>query len=127
MSPMDKINIQFTLFSAFYSPLIAAISAGFLKQEGLDGQWSVAPTGTSALSSLEDGSAHLVQSALSQGVTSAAKGESEPVTVASNISGSTEIAGARRTARLIAIRTVICRNQPMKASGVRSCSIFNIA
>ena len=73
---MEKINIQFTLFSAFYSPLIAAISAGFLKQEGLDGQWSVAPPGTSALSSLQDGSAHLVQSALSQGVTTAAKGES---------------------------------------------------
>ena len=30
---MAKINIQFTLFSAFYSPLIATMAAGFLKQE----------------------------------------------------------------------------------------------
>ena len=33
---MEKIRIQFTLFSAFYSPLISAMSAGFLKAEGLD-------------------------------------------------------------------------------------------
>lgn len=64
---MDTINIQFTLFSAFYAPLIATISGGFLKEEGLSGQWSVAAAGTSALTALEDGSAHVVQSALSQG------------------------------------------------------------
>jgi len=62
---VEKINIQFTLFSAFYSPLIATISGGFLKEENLDGQWSVAAPGTSALTALEDGSAHVVQSALS--------------------------------------------------------------
>jgi len=64
---VDTINIQFTLFSAFYAPLIATISGGFLKEEGLSGQWSVAAAGTSALTALEDGSAHVVQSALSQG------------------------------------------------------------
>jgi len=67
ISPVDTINIQFTLFSAFYAPLIATISGGFLKEEGLSGQWSVAAAGTSALTALEDGSAHVVQSALSQG------------------------------------------------------------
>ena len=72
---METINIQFTLFSAFYSPLIATISGGFLKQEGLDGQWSVAPAGTSALESLKSGSAHVVQSALSQGFTAIQNGE----------------------------------------------------
>lgn len=72
---MDKINIQFTLFSAFYSPLIAAISGGFLKDEGLDADWSVAKPGTSALVSLTNGSAHVVQSALSQGFTAIDKGE----------------------------------------------------
>ena len=30
---MEKINIQFTLFSAFYSPLISMMSGGFLKAE----------------------------------------------------------------------------------------------
>lgn len=72
---METINIQFTLFSAFYSPLIAVFSGGFLKEEGLDVQWSVAKAGTSALTSLEDGSAHVVQSALSQGLTALDKGE----------------------------------------------------
>ena len=72
---MDKIRIQFTLFSAFYSPLISAMSGGFLKAEGLDPEWSVAPPGVSALVALEDGSAHIVQSALSQGFASLNKGE----------------------------------------------------
>src|ERR671917_513622 len=72
---MDKIRIQFTIFSAFYSPLISAMSGGFLRAEGLDPDWSVAPPGASALAALNDGSAHIVQSALSQGFTSLNKGE----------------------------------------------------
>lgn len=72
---MEKIRIQFTLFSAFYSPLISAMSGGFLKAEGLDPEWSVAAPGVSALAALSNGSAHVVQSALSQGFTSLNKGE----------------------------------------------------
>jgi len=72
---MEKIRIQFTLFSAFYSPLISAMSGGFLEAEGLDPEWSVAPPGVSALVALSDGSAHIVQSALSQGFTSLNNGE----------------------------------------------------
>jgi NitT/TauT family transport system substrate-binding protein len=72
---LEKINIQFTLFSAFYSPLISAMSGGFLRAEGLDPEWSVAPPGVSALAALDNGSAHIVQSALSQGFTSLNKGE----------------------------------------------------
>lgn len=64
---MEPIRIQFTLFSAFYSPLIAAMSGGFLEEEGLAPEWSVAAPGASALAALADGSAHVVQSALSQG------------------------------------------------------------
>ncbi|MDH5578708.1 MAG: hypothetical protein OEZ09_09640, partial [Betaproteobacteria bacterium] len=63
------------MFSAFYSPLISAMSGGFLKAEGLDPEWSVSPPGVSAIASLKDGSAHVVQSALSQGFTSLDKGE----------------------------------------------------
>jgi len=74
-SDLDKIRIQFTLFSAFYSPLISTMSGGFLKAEGLDSEWSVSPPGVSALAALKDGSAHVVQSALSQGFTSLDKGE----------------------------------------------------
>ena len=72
---MDKINIRFTLFSAFYSPLISTMSGGFLNAEGLDPQWSVSPPGVSALAALKDGSAHVAQSALSQGFMSLNKGE----------------------------------------------------
>jgi len=72
---MARINIQFTLFSAFYSPLIATMAGGFLRDEGLEPEWSVAPAGVSALSALEDGSAHVVQSALSQGFGPLERGE----------------------------------------------------
>ena len=72
---MEKIRIQFTLFSAFYSPLISTMSGGFLRAEGLDPQWSVSPPGVSALAALKDGSAHVVQSALSQGFAALDKGE----------------------------------------------------
>ena len=75
---MEKIRIQFTLFSAFYSPLISTMSGGFLKAEGLDPEWSVAPPGVSALTALGDGSAHIVQSAPSQGFASLNKGETPP-------------------------------------------------
>jgi NitT/TauT family transport system substrate-binding protein len=66
---LEKIRIQFTLFSAFYSPLISAMSGGFLKSEGLDPEWSISPPGVSAIQSLADGSAHVVQTALSQAFT----------------------------------------------------------
>ncbi|MEQ8353997.1 MAG: ABC transporter substrate-binding protein [Kiloniellaceae bacterium] len=63
---MEKINIQFTLFSAFYSPLISTMSGGFLREQGLDPEWSVAQPGVSAITALEEGRVQVVQSALSQ-------------------------------------------------------------
>jgi NitT/TauT family transport system substrate-binding protein len=77
---VTKINIQFTRFSAFYSPLISTMSGGFLKQEGLEPTHSIAPPGKSAIDALVDGSAHVVQSALSQGIASLDNGV-KPVTV----------------------------------------------
>lgn len=77
---MTRINIQFTRFSAFYSPLIATISGGFLADEGLEPVHSVAPQGVSAIAALQDGSAHVVQSALSQGLTALENGR-DPVAV----------------------------------------------
>jgi len=72
---VDKISIRFSLFSAFYSPLISTMSGGFLNAEGLDPAWSISPPGGSALAALNDGSAHVVQSALSQAFTALNKGE----------------------------------------------------
>jgi len=76
---MAKINIQFTLFSAFYSPLIATMSAGFLKEEGLDYEWSVSPPGVSAVDAAIDGSAQVIQSAPSHAFTALNQGDSSPV------------------------------------------------
>jgi NitT/TauT family transport system substrate-binding protein len=72
---MEKMHIQFTLFSAFYSPLISTMSGGFLSQEGIDASYSVAPAGVSAIKALEDGTAQVIQSAPSQGFTSLGNGE----------------------------------------------------
>jgi NitT/TauT family transport system substrate-binding protein len=70
-----KIRIQFTLFSAFYSPLISTMSGGFLEAEGLQAEWSVAPPGVSALAALKDGAAHVAQSAPSGAFAALDKGE----------------------------------------------------
>jgi len=73
------INIQFTRFSAFYSPLIATIAGGFLKAEGFEPKHSIAPLGKSAIASLLDGTAHVVQSAPSSGFAPLEKGEKTSV------------------------------------------------
>ena len=72
---MAKVSIQFTLFSAFYSPLISTMTGGFLTDEGLDYEWSVAAPGVSAIEALKNGTADVVQSTISQGFTSLNKGE----------------------------------------------------
>jgi len=72
---MAHINIEFTLFSAFYSPLISAMSGGFLQAEGLEANWTVSPPGVSAVKALEEGRADVIQSAPSQAFASLAKGE----------------------------------------------------
>jgi len=76
---MASIKIQFTLFSAFYSPLISTMSGGFLADEGLEPDWSVSPPGKSAIEALLDGSADVVQSAPSQGFATLGKGETPKV------------------------------------------------
>ncbi len=76
---MTRIDIQFSLFSAFYTPLIATFSAGFLRDEGLELDWSVSPPGVSAIAALADGTAHVVQSAPSQGLAALARGETPHV------------------------------------------------
>ena len=74
----NQINIQFTRFSAFYSPLITTIAGGFLDEEGLTPTYSVSPPGKSAIDALVEGSAHVVQSALSQGLSTLEQGRKPP-------------------------------------------------
>jgi NitT/TauT family transport system substrate-binding protein len=74
----DEISIQFTRFSAFYSPLIATIAGGFLAQEGLTPKHSVAPPGRSAIEGLVNGTVHVCQSAPSQGFGPLERGQRPP-------------------------------------------------
>ena len=76
---MPTIKIQFTLFSAFYSPLISTMSGGFLAEEGLDYEWSVSPPGKSAIDAVVAGDVHVCQTALSQSFTYLNRGEEPPV------------------------------------------------
>jgi NitT/TauT family transport system substrate-binding protein len=75
----DPIRIQFTRFSAFYSPLIATIAGGFLRDEGFAPQHSIAPAGTSAIEGLVRGTVDVCQSAPSQGFGPLEKGQTPPV------------------------------------------------
>jgi len=75
----DEIGIQFTRFSAFYSPLIVTIAGGFLAQEGLEPRHSVAPAGRSAIEAVVAGTVHVCQSAPSQGFGPLEKGPPPPV------------------------------------------------
>jgi NitT/TauT family transport system substrate-binding protein len=73
-----EISIQFTRFSAFYTPLIATIAGGFLKDEGLQPKHSIAPPGKSAIEGLVNGTVHVCQSAPSQGFGPLEKGQTPP-------------------------------------------------
>jgi NitT/TauT family transport system substrate-binding protein len=74
----QPISIQFTRFSAFYSPLIATIAGGFLRDEGFEPKYSIAPMGKSAIAGLLDGSVQVAQSAPSAGFAPLEKGEQPP-------------------------------------------------
>jgi NitT/TauT family transport system substrate-binding protein len=74
---MSKINIQFTLFSAFYTPLIVTMAGGFLQREGLEYEWSISPPGVAAVDAVTAGTAQVVQSAPSQAFNAIARGETD--------------------------------------------------
>ena len=74
----EPIAIEFTRFSAFYSPLIATLAGGFLKAEGFAPTYSVSAPGKSAIAGLVDGSVQVAQSAMSQGLLSLEQGKPPP-------------------------------------------------
>jgi NitT/TauT family transport system substrate-binding protein len=78
-NPMaQSITIEFTRFSAFYSPLIATMAGGFLKEEGFAPTHRVSAPGKTAIASLVEGSAQVVQSAPSQGILALEQGKRPP-------------------------------------------------
>ncbi len=62
---MSQIHVTVTRHSAFYTPLIIAIAADFLTQEGLDPVYSAVERPKSVYDLLEEGAAHLGQAAIS--------------------------------------------------------------
>jgi NitT/TauT family transport system substrate-binding protein len=74
----EEIRIEFTRFSAFYSPLIATMAGGFLKAEGLEPKHSVSAPGKSAIAGLIDGSVHVAQSAPSYSFAALEQGKEPP-------------------------------------------------
>lgn len=75
---MSRLHIRFTLFSAFYTPLIAVMSQGFLRDEGIDADWSISPPGVSAVDALLAGEAQVIQTAPSQSFSWLAEGKTPP-------------------------------------------------
>ena len=60
-----ELNILVSRHSAFYSPLIASIAAGFLKDEGFTATYGVLAPGQTSRDMLHRGAAHVIQSAVS--------------------------------------------------------------
>jgi NitT/TauT family transport system substrate-binding protein len=71
----DPIHIEFTRFSAFYSPLIGAIAGGFLAEEGLAPTHAVCAPGKSSIDGILAGTVQVGQSAPSQGFGPLEKGQ----------------------------------------------------
>jgi len=59
------IRIMVSRHSAFYSPLICSIAAGFLEQEGLAATYSILSKGERSQALIRDGSVDIMQSAVS--------------------------------------------------------------
>ena len=60
-----KLNIFASRHSAFYSPLIASITAGFLEQEGIVASYRVLAPGERSQDLIREGGADIIQSAVS--------------------------------------------------------------
>ena len=60
-----KLNIAASRHSAFYSPLIASITAGFLEREGIDASYRVLAAGERSQDLIREGVADIIQSAVS--------------------------------------------------------------
>ncbi len=72
---MDSMHILFTRFSVFYSPLVATMAGGFLRDEGIEATYGMVPAGQTAAGALRAGEAQVAQSAVSQGFMALSRGE----------------------------------------------------
>ncbi len=70
-----SIRILVARHSAFYSPLIACMGAGFLREAGVEATYGVVPAGRKSHEMLRNGDVEIVQSAVSSNWTLIEKGE----------------------------------------------------
>lgn len=72
---MEKINIMALRHSAFYTPLLITMAGGFLRDEGLEYDYSVATPERTVPDALRSGEAHLAQSAVATSFTDLEQGK----------------------------------------------------
>jgi len=73
------LNIMVLRHSAFYSPLLATIGAGFLKDEGLAHTYAIATPDNTVPDAIAHGRVHVAQSAVSTSFAGLERGESSPL------------------------------------------------
>lgn len=76
---MTRIHILALRHSAFYSPLLAAIAGGFLRDEGLDPSYRPANPGESVTDGIARGAVQLAQSAVATQFAPLERGESPDI------------------------------------------------
>jgi NitT/TauT family transport system substrate-binding protein len=72
---VNTINIMVLRHSAFYSPLLATIGAGFLKEEGLEHTYAIATPDNTVPDGIAQGRVHVAQSAVSTSFAGLERGE----------------------------------------------------
>jgi NitT/TauT family transport system substrate-binding protein len=72
-----RIRILVSRHSSFYSPLVAAVTAGFLADEGLEPEYSVLPKNRTARDLIRKGEVDVVQAAVSSSWIPLEKGEQD--------------------------------------------------
>lgn len=75
---MQTIHIRVLRHSAFYSPLLATMSAGFLKAEGLEVEFTVVDAEHPLEGGLRDGTVHVAQAAPAASFAYLERGETPP-------------------------------------------------
>ncbi len=75
--PSRKLRILVARHSAFYSPLIATLSGGFLDRQGIEASYGVLPAGARSRDLLRSGEVDIVQSAVSSSWGPLEQGESD--------------------------------------------------
>src|SRR5262249_6198909 len=74
---MTTLRLLVSRHSAFYSPLIATLAAGFLRTPGLDATYQVLPKGRHARDMTRNGEVDIVQAAVSSNWGPLEKGETD--------------------------------------------------